>query len=208
MTTTTQEDPTGEGNELTGLPRPRAEAYWRWATPRRALVTGGSLVAGGAMAAGLGLGVAAAATPASASTSSSSSASSSHEPPGGTHAPPGKGGTRPTVGGKITALHGDDIVVQSRDETSTTVVYSSGTTFTAISGPKGARTSSSSAALKVGAFIGVQGTKNDDGSVTASSVTIGGPPPDATGGPATGGQPEVGGRPGQLGHPPRRAPSA
>ena len=50
-----------------------------------------------------------------------------------------------------------------------TVVSSSGTTFKSGPGPSGG-TTSSAAALKVGDFIGVQGTKNSDGSVTASTV--------------------------------------
>ncbi len=184
MTATTGQATGGEGEAPTELPEPRAGAHWRWATPRRALLTGGALVAGGAMAAGLGLGVAAA--------TSSSTSTPSTDVPGGAHAPTGNGSSRPTVGGRITALDGDDIVVQTRDTTRTTVVYSSATTFEAISGPNGATTTSSGAELKVGAFIGVEGTKNADGTVTASSVTIGGPPSGAKGGPP----PAAGERPG------------
>ena len=87
---------------------------------------------------------------------------------------------RPTVSGKITALSGDDITVETNAKTSVTVVYSSSTTFKADPGPSGGTTSSASA-LKVGDFIGVQGTKNSDGSVTASSVMIGRPHADGQG---------------------------
>ncbi len=183
MTAITGHATEGEDDARTGLPEPRAGAHWRWARPQRALLTGGALVAGGAVAAGLGLGVAAAA--------SSSTSTLSTDASGGAHAPPGNGGTQPTVGGRITALDGDDLVVQSRDTTPTTV-YSSATTFEAISGPNGATTTSSGAELKVGAFIGVDGTKNADGTVIASSVTIVRPPTDAKTGPP----PASGERPG------------
>jgi hypothetical protein len=79
---------------------------------------------------------------------------------------------RPTVSGKVTALSGDDITVETTAKSTVTVVYSASTTFKADPGPGGG-TSSSASALKVGDFIGVQGTKNSNGSVTASSVTIG-----------------------------------
>ena len=176
MTATTGHATTGEGDARAGLPEPRSGARWRWATPRRALVTGGALVAGGAMSAGLGLGIAAA-SPSSTATSSPAGA------PGGLHAPSGASGARPTIGGKITALHGDEIVVQSKNATPTTVDYSSTTIFEAISGPNGATAASSVAALRVGGFIGVNGTTNADGTVTASSVTIGGARPGPESGP-------------------------
>ncbi len=89
---------------------------------------------------------------------------------------------RPTVSGKITALSGDDITVETNAKTSVTVVYSSSTTFKTNPGPGGGTTSSASA-LKVGAFIGVTGTKNSDGSVTATTVMIGRPPSDGQGRP-------------------------
>ena len=83
MTATTGHATEGENDAPhRDSPSPIAGAHWRWATPRRALLTGGSLVAGGAMAAGLGLGVAAAA--------SSSTSAPSTDAPGGTHAPTGK----------------------------------------------------------------------------------------------------------------------
>ncbi len=80
--------------------------------------------------------------------------------------------------GKVTALSGDDITVQTRGKRTTTVVYSSATTFKTMSGPGGTSSGASASALEVGGFIGVQGTRNSDGSVTASSIVIGtGPPP-------------------------------
>jgi hypothetical protein len=98
---------------------------------------------------------------------------------------------RPTVSGKVTALNGDDITVETNAK-SVTVVSTASTTFKAGPGPGGGTTSSASA-LKVGDFIGVQGTKNSDGSVTASSVTIGRPPQMGKGGrPGSGGR---GGKP-------------
>ena len=42
-----------------------------------------------------------------------------------------------------------------------------------MSGPNGASSKSSASALKVGDFVGAQGTKNSDGTVTASSIVIG-----------------------------------
>ena len=101
---------------------------------------------------------------------------------------------RPTVSGKITALNGDDITVETNAKTPVTVVSSASTTFKADPGPGGGTTSSASA-LKVGDFIGVQGTKNSDGSVTASSVTIGRPQQMGKGGPGGGGGGGRGGKP-------------
>jgi hypothetical protein len=73
---------------------------------------------------------------------------------------------RPTTGGKITALSGEIITITTRGTTSQTVTFSSSTTFRTMSG------SSTSSALKVGDFIGVQGTTNSNGSVTATSIMI------------------------------------
>ena len=81
---------------------------------------------------------------------------------------------------------GNDITVRTRGKRSTTVVYSSATTFKAMSGPGGTSSGASASALEVGSFIGANGTKNSDGSVTASSIVIGtGPPPAGNGAPAT-----------------------
>jgi hypothetical protein len=99
---------------------------------------------------------------------------------------------RPTVSGKITALSGDDITVTTNAKTSVTVVYSSSTTFKANPGPNGGGASSASA-LKVGAFVGVQGTKNSDGTVTATTVMIGRPPQMGKGGAGRSGKPPSGG---------------
>jgi len=184
MTGTTAQKPSGDGG--TELPRPRRGSRWRWSRPHRALV------AGGALAAVLSLGAAAGAG--AATTTSGNSGGAAHG------RPPGGGMARPTVSGKITALSGDDITVETNATTSVTVVYSSSTTFKANPGPSA--TTSSAAALKVGDFIGVQGTKNSDSSVTASSVTIGRPQqmgkggaPGGRGGSSRGGKPPSGGAP-------------
>ena len=136
------------------------------------------------MAAVVGLGVATGAG--AATTTSGNSGGAAHG------APPG-GMARPTVTGKITALSGNDITVETNAKTSVTVVYSSSTTFKTNPGPGGGGGSSASA-LKVGAFIGVTGAKNSDGSVTATTVIIGRPSQMGKGGPGgfKGGKPPAG----------------
>jgi hypothetical protein len=165
----------------THLPQPRGNARWRWSTPGRALVAGGTLAA----VLGLGAGGSGAAT--------SGSTSGSGHAPSGAHASSGAARSQPTVGGKVTGLSSDDIIVQTQGNKSVTVVYSSSTTFRTMAGTRGSgTTSSSSAALKVGDFVGVDGTKNANGTVSASSITIG------TGMPSGG----RGGPPGRKGTPP------
>jgi hypothetical protein len=187
MTGTPAQKPSGDGG--TELPRPRRGSRWRWSRPHQALV------AGGALAAVLSLGVATGAG--AATTTAGNSGGAAHG------RPPGGGVARPTVSGKITALSGDDITVETNATTTVTVVYSSSTRFTANPGPSGGTTSSASA-LKIGDFIGVQGTKNSDSSVTASSITIGRPQQMGKGGGAGGG-----GGSGKGGRPPSGgAPSA
>jgi hypothetical protein len=158
------------GLEQAGLPRPRGGACWRWSRPRQAMA------AGGVLAAVLGLGVATGAG--AATTASGNSGGAAHG------APPG-GMARPTVSGKITALSGDGITVETNANSSVTVLYSSSTTFQTNPGPGGG-SSSSASALKVGAFIGVTGTKSSDGSVTATTVMIGRPTQMGKGGPGDG----------------------
>jgi hypothetical protein len=184
MTGTTVQEPSGDGG--VELPRPRRGSRWRWSGPRQALA------AGGVLAAVLGLGLATGANAGAATTASGNTGTSAHgHPPGGM--------ARPTVSGKISALQGDDITVETNAKTSVTVVFGSSTTFKANQGPSGGTTSSASA-LKVGDFIGVQGTKNSDGTVTATTVTIGRPPQMGKGGP--------GGRAGKGGKPPSGAGGA
>jgi hypothetical protein len=156
------------------LPHPAKESRWRWTTSRKSVI-GGSVVA---MALGLGSASAGAATQGSSMPTSS-----------GAHGRPPPGLGPPTAMGKITALSDDTITVQTRDSTSETVNYTSSTTFRTMSG------SSDAAALAVGDYIGVQGTKNSDGSVTASSVMFGtrAPGPMGQGGRRLGGQPPRGG---------------
>jgi hypothetical protein len=95
---------------------------------------------------------------------------------------------QPTAGGKVTALSGDTITIQTRGGTSETVTSTSSTTFRTRSGP------SNAAALKVGDFIEVQGTKESDGTVTATSIMMGTGAPGSMGpgGRHPGGQPPRG----------------
>ena len=103
----------------TGLPVPRRGARWRWSGRRKALV------AGGAMATVLGFGASAA----GASTSTPG-------PPAGAHGQPPTGAARPTVGGEVTAVSGNDVTVQTRKDTTTTVVVSSATTYKTATRPR------------------------------------------------------------------------
>ncbi len=150
-------------DETPGLPRPHRDSRWRWS--RR----GQAVVAGGALAAVLGLGVgtgAAAAAGASATSGNSGGATRDRAP---------AGMARPTVAGTVTALSGNTVTVETHAGRSFTVVTSSSTTYKTNSGPGGSTTSDASA-LKVGAVIGVQGTKHTGGTVTATTVVIGRPP--------------------------------
>jgi len=159
------------------LPEPRRGARWRWSKPRT------TLVAGGALATVLSLGAGPVA--AGAATGSSST------PAGPRGQPPA--GVRPTVMGKVTALSGGDITVQTRGKRTTTIVYSSATTFKTMSGPGGTSSGASASALEVGSFIAALGTRSSDGSVTASSIVIAnGPPPAGNGAPARRGAPPSG----------------
>ena len=137
------------------LPRPAAGSRWRWATSRRALVGGGVL------AATLGLGSAA-----GASTANSAPPSSPAH-----HGRPPAGKQRPTTIGKVTAVSGDTITIQSRGGTSRTVTFASTTTFRTTTGTL------TSNAVKVGDFIAVKGTTNSDGSVSATTIMISPSPP-------------------------------
>ena len=148
---------------------------------------------GGVLAAVLGLGVATGGSAAAATTTSGNSGAAAHgRPPGGM--------ARPTVSGKITALNGDTITLETNAKSTVTVVYSSSTTFKTNGGAGGGTTSSASA-LKVGDFIGVTGTKNSDGSVTATTVMIGQPTRPGKGGPDGPGKGGPGGS-GRGGRPP------
>ena len=166
----------------TGLPRPRRGARWRWAAPR------GALVGGGVLAAVLGLGAAAGAAtnnaPRPAGGAPGASGTRGTSPPGSTTL----GGGRPTVAGRITALHGDDITVavragpgRSGTSTAATVVYSGATSFKVVSAKSRTASVSSPSALKVGAFVAVQGTRHGD-TVDASAVVFGIGPPSAPSG--------------------------
>jgi hypothetical protein len=124
------------------------------------------MVAGGTLVAVLGLSVttsAAAAANTNANATSGNSGSARGRPPTGM--------VRPTVAGKVTALSGNTVTVETNAKQSVTVVTSSSTTYKTNPGPNGTTTSSASA-LKVGGFIGVQGTKQTDGTVTATTVVV------------------------------------
>jgi hypothetical protein len=162
------------------LPQPRGRARWRWSTPGRAAV------AGGTMAAVLGLGAGVAGASSSSSASSSPSSSEANATPSAPGQPPG--GTPPTVAGQITALSGNAITLRTRDNSATTVDYSASTTFTSLSA-KGSGSTTSASALKVGAFIGVNGTTQSNGTVSASRIMVGARPPGGHGRP-----PAAGGR--------------
>ena len=128
MTGTTAQKPSGDDG--TELPRPRGGSRWRWSRPHQALA------AGGVLAAVLSLGAAGVGADAATAT------------PGGDTVAPGRpagGMARPTVSGKITALHSDDIIVETHAKTTVTVVASSSTTFKSGPGPSGGATSSASA---------------------------------------------------------------
>ena len=150
------------------LPQPRGRARWRWSTPGRAAVAGGTMAA----VLGLGAGVAGATGPSNASASSGGSGSPMRGKP--------PQGARPTLGGKITALSGTSITVRTRDSSATTVDYSDNTKFTTFSA-KGSTTATSASALKVGEFVGVIGTKESNGTVSATTIMISTGPPGGSG---------------------------
>ncbi len=141
------------------LPHPRNGARWRWSPGRRAAVGGGIL----AVALGLGGAAAGASTPTASPSAHPSMAPSDLKPP--------------TAGGKVTSVGVGTITITTRQATSQVITYSSGTTFRS---PSGTTTSS---ALAVGDFVGVIGTKNADGSVSATSIMVATKPPGQTGGP-------------------------
>ena len=163
-------DEPDESGAAAKLPRPAQGSRWRWASSRG--VIGGSVVA---MAIGLGSPGAAAATQSSGMPTSP-----------GAHGHPPSGMGQPMAGGRVTALSGDTITIQTRGGTSVTVTATSSTTFRTMSGP------SDAAALKVGDFIRVQGTKESDGTVSATSIMVGTGAPGSMG---PGGRHPAGGQP-------------
>ena len=125
--------------------------------------------------------------------STAGAATSTSGPPAGAHGQPPAGAARLTVGGKVTAVSGNDVTVEMRQDTTTTVVVSSATTYKTATRPGGASSTASTSALKVGDFIGVQGTRESGGTVIASSIVISNTAP--PGGPAErvkGGRPQAG----------------
>jgi hypothetical protein len=168
------------------IPTPSPGSRWRWSPSRRALVGGGVL------AAVLSLGSVAAGAAATSSTNAPAGA------PAG--APPADA-AKPAAAGKITALSGNDITITNRDKTTETIVFAASTTFRTRSG------TTTSSALKVGDFIAVMGTTNSDGTVTATSVMVGSPPP-GRGGPGGPGGHRGGKPPAGQGGPPPGAPAS
>jgi hypothetical protein len=83
---------------------------------------------------------------------------------------------RPMLGGRVTGAHGGTIVVRGRGGSSTTVVETASTSYTTL-GRVHAATASSAAPVRVGDHVGVRGTANADGTVTATSVTVFSAPP-------------------------------
>src|SRR5262249_18296599 len=83
---------------------------------------------------------------------------------------------RPMFGGRVTGVRNGTIVVRDRGGTTTTVVETASTSYTTLGRSRPA-TSSSASAVHVGDHVGVRGTTNADGTVTATSVTVFGAPP-------------------------------
>jgi hypothetical protein len=75
----------------------------------------------------------------------------------------------PNVAGKVTAVSGNTVTVQSPDGTTATVQLTDTTTYSA--GPKDTADQSS---VVGGSFIIAEGTIGSDGSLTALQVTVGG----------------------------------
>jgi hypothetical protein len=75
----------------------------------------------------------------------------------------------PNVAGKVTAVSGNTVTVQSPDGTTSTVQLTNTTTYSA--GPKDTADQSS---VVVGSFIMAEGTIGSDGNLTALQVTVGG----------------------------------
>jgi hypothetical protein len=82
---------------------------------------------------------------------------------------PGPGGTPPAAAGKVASIGTDSFTITDRSGTTVTVDVSSSTTYEDRS-----VTSASLSTLKVGDFVAVAGTSSS-GTVTATSVMIGGP---------------------------------
>lgn len=75
----------------------------------------------------------------------------------------------PHLGGEVTAVDGSTITVKQRDGTTATIEVTGSTTYTV------AGADAKLADVKVGMFLVAEGTKNADGSLTASDVHAGTP---------------------------------
>ncbi|HVT42687.1 MAG TPA: hypothetical protein VHD39_06855 [Acidimicrobiales bacterium] len=99
--------------------------------------------------------------------------------------------SQPMFGGRVTGVQGHTIVVRGRGGTTTTVVETSSTSYTTLGRAHTphtphAATASSASAVRVGDHVGVRGTANADGTVTATSVTVFSAPPFGPATPSTG----------------------
>jgi len=74
---------------------------------------------------------------------------------------------QPHLGGEVTAIDGSTITVKQRDGTSGTIKVTGSTTYNV------AGAAAKLADVKVGMFLVAEGTKNADGSITASTVRAG-----------------------------------
>ncbi len=109
----------------------------------------------------------------------------------------------PRAGGQIKSVSGSTITVTDPRGASTTTIHVTASTryVTVTMGSNGpTQTASSLSALKAGVYIGAEGTKNSDGSLTAEVVTIMPNPPTGRPGPIGGpagknGPPASGGAP-------------
>jgi hypothetical protein len=70
----------------------------------------------------------------------------------------------PHAGGEVTAVSGSTITVKGRDRTTSTITVTGSTTYTV------AGNGATLADVKVGMFLVAEGTKNADGSLTATNV--------------------------------------
>jgi hypothetical protein len=110
----------------------------------------------------------------------------------------------PRAGGQIKSVSGSTITVTDPHSTRATTIHVTASTryVTVTMGSNGpTQTASSLSALKAGLYIGAEGTKNSDGSLTAEVVTLMPTPPTGRPGP-------LGGPAGQNGPPAGGAPPA
>lgn len=81
-------------------------------------------------------------------------------------ATPGPGGQGPCVTLTVTAISGSTITAKAQDGSTVTIHTTSSTTYTQN------HQAATASALKVGSVISVMGTRNSDGSITATSIDV------------------------------------